>query len=415
MKKKITKLLFYIYDLLSQRQLSNKYKEIKKLHNGDTNLDKELVEKYLKGWGLYPELTKNSVMNKTDVLRLVQKVDSSDVHNWAYTGGSYGEPLRVPYSKKRAIIRTATFRYFNEEAGYSLGDSFALIRAKDKSPFKKFLRNETIIIPMDVSESKISEIIEMLKKNEVSFLMGYPTVMYDLAIFLNKYPDRKEELKVNSLLSASEMLEDEKRQFIYDVFGCSFVDRYANEEVGMIAQQKEFGGEYYTNKYGVITEVVDPETLQPVQEGEKGKVLVTDIYNDLIPIVRYDTGDLAVAGRYENGRLVTIKKVIGREIEKIFDTKGNSVSSLALGPLIYKPLSREGQVMQFQLAQISKIEYILRIKGKEEQIHDSLQKELLSGLKKHLGSKAEIIIKPMANIPPQPSGKRPVYKNEIGK
>ncbi len=415
MKKILVILLYWGYNVLSGFSIHRYYKKVKLVNDKKVDPKKKEIKKYLLNWGFKSEISQNPLMNKLDVIEWTKKIDDKQVYQWAYTGGSFGEPLRVPYSKKRAAIRTATFKYFNEIAGYNLGDSFALIRAKNKSPFLKFLRNETIIIPFDVSNNQVLKIFDNLLTKNVTVLMGYPTVMYEMALFLKDNPKIKNKLKIKSLISVSEMLEEQKRFVVKNEFHCNFVDRYSNEEVGLIAQQKEFGGVYYVNKFGVYVEIVNSITLQPVKEGEVGKVVVTDIYNDLVPMIRYDTGDLAIVDRYKNGQLYTIKKILGREADKLFDTNKKPVSSLYLGPSIYKPFAIKGYTNQFQFAQTSSNSYVLRIKKGLSNPDEITISKVISNLRDHLGDNSNIKVVFLENIPALPSGKRPIYINELKK
>lgn len=415
MKRKVTQILYKTYNLIKSNHLETLYNEVKSKNNSATNSSLQDLSTFLSYWKLETNIMHNPIMDKAIIKDWVKKVDNRKVHSWAYTGGSYGEPLRVPYSQQRVYIRTATFKYFNELGGYNLGDPYALIRAKNKPFLLKYLRNETIVIPQDISNEKLIAIFHTLINRKIKLLMGYPTVMYEMALFLNYRPDIKKKLRIKHLISVSEMLENDKREIIKTSFNCSFIDRYANEEVGLIAQQGEYGGAYYVNKFGVYTEVVDPVTLKPVREGEQGKVVVTDLYNDLIPIVRYDTGDLAIVDKYKDGQLYTIKEIIGREAEKIYDYNGNPVSPLSLGPSIYKPLAKEDKLFQFQFAQTNKNTYELRIKSNSEDIPENIQQEITNNLRFQLGEKVTINIIAVENIVPQPSGKRPVYKNEMDK
>ncbi len=413
-KSVVSKIVYSGYNVLHAGQLDEYYQDVKRVNSQNVHIHHDYLKFYLKKWGFDPDIEMNSLMDKGDIKKWTKKVNPSDIHSWAYTGGSYGEPLRVPYSKKRGLIRTATFKYFNEAAGYRLGDPFFLIRAKNKSSFMKYLRNEHIFIPGDISESKIREFVNELREKKIKVLMGYPTVMYEVALYLQQNPSEKRGLSVKSLISVSEPLEDFKRSVIHDVFGSVFVDRFSNEEVGLIAQQREFGGDYYVNKFGVYVEIVDPETLRPVAEGEQGKVVVTDLCNDLIPVIRYDTGDLATAVSYREGQLETIRNIVGRVSEQIFSVAGNPVSPLMLGPYIYKPLSKQGPVYQYQFAQTAAGRYEFRIKTGKGDIPGYVIDEVVDGLKGVLGNEAVITVVYCENIKPQPSGKRPIYKNEMG-
>jgi phenylacetate-CoA ligase len=409
-KKLLTKTLYHGFDLVNKGRLSHLYAEARK-HNLATGSRAEELQSYLNKWGFNPVIEENGLMVKKDVIAATKLVDQNSIYSWAYTGGSFGEPLKMPYSKRRDLIRTGTFRHFNEIGGYALGSSFAIIRAKEKGKLIKFLRNETIIIPADVSEEKLIRDIELMKQNNVHTLMGYPTVMYELALLLRKRHELKDGLNIQSLISTSEMLEQEKREFVHGVFNCNFIDRYSNEEVGLIGQQTKFNEDYKLNRYGVYVEVLDPVTLKPVNTGEEGKVIVTDTNNDLVPIIRYDTGDLAIAGEYVNGHLTTIKKVIGRTSDKLTDTGGNPISSLALGPLIYKPLANASLNLQFQLIQHDAINYNLKLKIDEKEFPQDVKTAIMANLQEKLGQDAKIKQDFVNDILPLPSGKRPVYLN----
>jgi phenylacetate-CoA ligase len=410
----ITTFLYYAYNLRHNGQIEKIYNNVKRANRKEGDFFLPIpINLHLKKWNRTGTLSSQPIMSKKDIIECTAGVPQEKIHSWAYTGGSYGEPLKVPYSLKRNFIRTATFKYFNELGGYQIGDSFALIRAKDKSKLLKVLRNELIVIPTDISRNALHSILDQLVMNKVKVLIGYPTVMFELAKVISDNSEIKKQLKITNLISASEMLDWGKREFIYEAFGCPFIDRYSNEEVGLIAQQNEFGKDYFVNKYGVYVEIVDPVTKQSTPSGEIGKILVTDVTNDLVPIIRYDTGDLAVAGEYSGQRVVSLKRIIGREVEKLLNTSGNPISSLALGPQIYKPLSRDHALVQFQLVQTKSTEYIFKVKGEKNCVRDSTILEIKTNLQGVLGIDADIKIEFVDDIPPQASGKRPVYKYEV--
>lgn len=410
---RIPKIIYKAYDLLNKGRLSAYYQDVKVGNKHDARRDEEELTDFLAKRGFNKVLEKNSLMDKEVIKEAVKKVAVNEVHSWAYTGGSYGEPLRLPYSRMRALKRTATFKYFNEAAGYQLGDPFVLIRAKSRSAFLKYLRNEHIFIPHDISSAKLKVFAEILKREKIRVLMGYPSVIYELALYFLANPEVMKGISIKSIITVSEPLEEGKRAVIRTVFSGQFVDRYSNEEVGLIGQQLVYDGPYVLNKYGVITEVVDPETLQPVAEGCIGKVLVTDLYNDLVPVVRYDTGDLAVAHQYSNGRLVSISGISGRVTEQILNVEGQPVSPLTLGPFIYKPLSEMGAVCQYQFAQTGRLNYELRLKANAQQLPWLLLDAIKENLKVVLGASAILNILFVEDILPLPSGKRPVFKNEF--
>jgi len=409
----VTRALFSTYNFVKGGELKKIYRQVKD-HNTEAGaFDYKKVENYLKTWKLGDDIRQLPIMTKDDVRNYTASLDRSLIASYAYTGGSSGDPLKIPLSRKRELIRTASIAYYNEMGGYQIGDRFLFIRAKQKSKLKQILRNELLFIPSDISPEKIREITKKIVSQNVTVLIGYPTVIYEIALQLEKDKDFKKNHSVKSVITVSEPLDHWKRQLIKNIFDCTLLDRYSNEETGVIAQQREFGGDYLVDRFGVYVEVLVPGTMKPARENERGKVVLTDVYNDLVPIVRYDTGDYAIVSKYKDGHLYSIKCVVGRTSEEIFATDGIPVSSLILGPYIHQPFSEANIKCQFQFSQVGKKEYQLRIKGVEDEQFSKPVRKVVEGVKKILGKDAHVEIVFLSDIAPLPSGKRPLYRNEM--
>jgi len=407
--KYLTKFVFSVYNQLSGGKIEKNYLVIKAHHEFEKEIDVKDVEAYLQSHNIKGTLAEQPLMTKKDISGKIEKVNASAIHSYAYTGGSYGEPFKIPYSKNRALIKTASFKYFNEAAGYKIGDAFMLIAAKQKPKWWQFLRNEHRLVPTNLTAAKVAEAVKHLVDQRLTVVIGFPSVIFELASYIkqNQIPHF-----IKSVIFTSEPIEVVKKQYIKDALKCEVIDRYSNEEVGLIAQQKTFGSAYYTNRYNVVVELLDDQ-LQPVKEGEVGKVVVTDLAADLVPIVRYDTGDLAVAHEYRNGQLYAISSISGRIAEQLFATNGAPVAGLALGPLIHMPFSTSGYFPQYQFAQIAKTMYQLRIRKTDSEIPAAVLEQITKNLKNVLGDNANIEHLFVDDIKPQPSGKRPIYKNEM--
>jgi phenylacetate-CoA ligase len=82
------------------------------------------------------------------------------------------------------------------------------------------------------------------------------------------------------------------------VFGAGKVfDQYGAREMYVASECREHAG-YHVHAEVVIVEVVDSND-RPCAPGERGRVLVTDLSNHAFPFVRYEVGDVAVAGAPE--------------------------------------------------------------------------------------------------------------------
>jgi len=413
LNKIITKSLYSLYDLYYGRKISKHYEEIKAQNSINRTFDTEKLRKYLNRWNLGNDIKNLPLMAKKDVRSYTSQLNPKDISSFVYTGGSSGDPLKVPYSKERELVRTASITFYNEIGGYSVGDRFLLIRAKQKSRFSQFLRNEILFVPHDLSMKNIKELTIRIIEKKVRVLIGYPSVIYQIAVVLDSEKKLKKNKSVASIITVSEPIDDIKREFIKKVFNCRLIDRYSNEENGVIAQQFKYGGEYIVDRYNIYTEILVPDTYQPANEGEVGKVVVTDVSNDLIPMVRYDTGDYAMVSSYKNDQLYSLKKIVGRSSEEIFTADGRPISPLSLGPCIHQPFSKAGLICQFQFAQVGKQEYQLRVQGLQPGDYERAVNEVITELKNVLGKNAKIEPVFVEEIQPLPSGKRPLYRNEI--
>jgi len=388
--------------------LSKQFDLIKSKHEGMCLIEPETIRAYLEEHGFSGDLGSLPLMTKQDISLKLKTADTKKIHSFAYTGGSYGEPFRIPYSKQRANVRTASFKYFNELAGYTLGEPFLMIAAKEKPRWKQLLRNEYRFVPKSLTEDSIRNAVQLLIRKQIKVIIGFPSVIFELADFIHR---NKVLHQLKTVVFTSEPIDELKRSFIRKALHCNVIDRYSNEEVGLIAQQKDYGGVYYTNRYNIVVELLD-EHLRPVKEGETGRVVVTDLKADVVPIVRYDTGDLAVAKEYKNGQLMAISRITGRIAEQLFCTNGNPVAPLILGPLIHKPMSEANCFNQFQFAQTGTAKYELRIR-KGENLPGPVLAAILRNLMGVLGKDAVVVPVFLTDIKPQPSGKRPIYKNEL--
>ena len=285
-----------------------------------------------------------------------------------------------------------------------------LIAAKESPTWRQWLRSEIRFVPKELSEEKLYFLAKHMQNNSVSTLIGFSSVALRLANFCES---NRLELFLRQVIFTSEPVPAETVERVASVFGCKVVDRYSNEEVGLIAQQHYSFRPYRTNGYNILVEILN-EDNRPVLPGEQGKVVLTDIASDLVPMIRYDTGDLAVAGEYHNGQLYSLSEVSGRVSEQVYTCDGVPLSSLSLSPVIHMNLSSDGYYFPYQFAQTFGNCYQLRIAGGEV-IPEARLLKIKTELAQILGPRAQITIVFPKEIPALPSGKRPIFKNEWNK
>jgi len=80
---------------------------------------------------------------------------------------------------------------------------------------------------------------------------------------------------------------------------------------------------------GVVVEILALNRDQPAEPGEIGRIVVTDLHNRAMPIIRYDTGDVGAFATTSDGapdpdRLAIVE---GRRLDRIYAADGHPVSS----------------------------------------------------------------------------------------
>jgi len=407
----IRKILYQIFNFLNEGEIERLYKEIKFRNETMQPYKKVEISEYLKRWGFTEDLAKNPLMGKKEVIKWCEQCNAyKKAHTFTYTGGSMGNPLKFPYSRRRANIKSASIKFYLGLINYSVGDAYLMVRAKKRSGLIQRLRNETIIRPTNLSKERLMQIIKLIQKKKIMYCVGYPSFLAELGSYILENIICLKS--IIGIICISEPLHLYQYDIVSKAFNCKILSRYSNEEVGVIAHQRTPEGDYIVDRGGVIVEVLDPQTLEPVKEGMEGKVIVTDLNSDLIPMVRYDTGDYAIVSEFKDGQLYSLKKVLGREAEKIFTTKGIPVSSLSLGPGIYKPFSAKHYNLSFQFAQTGEKNYELRIKSNEKKIDDQVVNEILNNIRSILGLDAIVNICFNKSFRQRKSGKIPIYLNE---
>jgi phenylacetate-CoA ligase len=122
------------------------------------------------------------------------------------------------------------------------------------------------------------------------------------------------------------------REGVEAALGGVALDAYGTSELGIVAGERLEKDGLWEIPEMAILEVLDPETLRPVADGEKGELVVTALSRTLMPMVRFRTGDLAIALRRE-GLTVLPRGVFGRT-DTMVKVKGVKLYPTELAPIL---------------------------------------------------------------------------------
>ena len=105
----------------------------------------------------------------------------------------------------------------------------------------------------------------------------------------------KSEFKLKSAILGAEPCSEGMRKEIERKLGCQVYDIYGLSEVMGPGVSCECGEQHglHVNEDKFIIEIIDPETLEPLPDGEWGEVVFTTLTKECSPLVRYRTRDIS--------------------------------------------------------------------------------------------------------------------------
>ena len=329
------------------------------------------------------------------------------------TSGSYGLPAEYYLTKQKKAQQLAEVIHYGKKVGYDVGVKHMYIRSVvHKSAFKQYLQNEYYLGCKNLDGSFFQRARDVLKKKRVKVIIGFPTAISMIADYCNNEGDTPSDYTIRGIISSSENLSEQQREVIKKAWGnVGICSRYSTEEFGVLACQYEAGGDFLINSLNYHIEILKIDSDSPCNEGEIGRIIVTDLHSFANPLVRYDTGDLGLLDRIEKdnfGSLLAFKSLSGRGVQVIVTPSGEVKYPLYLDTIME---SFEESILQYQLIQETKNDFRLLIIPKEPSI-GGLQDDLKVAMQDWLGEKANLSIEVVRELEMLPSGKRPYVINK---
>ena len=139
--------------------------------------------------------------------------------------------------------------------------------------------------------------------------------------------DCRKDFSVRLSIHCAEPLTEAMRQEIQSSWLCKTYDNYGSVETGAPMYECQFQNGQHINEDAYIYEVLNPETDQEIKPGEYGELVVTTLFKEAAPFIRYKIGDIAsiIPGDCLCGRnFVRMSKIKGR-IDEMMKVKGVSV------------------------------------------------------------------------------------------
>lgn len=254
------------------------------------------------------------------------------------TSGSTGVSLELFMDVDCSEWRRAVAIFRNSWTGWRLGEKTAAVwgNPPPAANWRAFLRNALLerciyLDTLGMDESDMAFFLKKLPRYQPTLMMGHAYSLYLFAQFVEKQP-RAHKFRIKGIISTAMILYPWQRETIERVFDCKIFERYGCEEVSLIASECEAHVGMHINTDSLIVEFLKDDG-QPAAAGEEASVVVTDLINCGMPVIRYKIGDKAVFTDQACpcGRASTlITKVTGRDADFIVTPDGKIISGISL-------------------------------------------------------------------------------------
>jgi len=368
------------------------------------------------------------ILNKDDIRKRISELYLEGGRGTIInrSGGSTGQPVSIYQDKTYQAESLASTYLMYEWAGKQVGDSHALLWGAERDLVKgwlgcrqllaDFLGNRITLNAFRLYPEKMKEYAMRLNRFQPVCIEGYAESLYEFCCFIDR--NKIEVTSPKTIISSAGTLYPEMRAHIEKTFRSSVFDRYGSREAGNMAAECEQHDGLHVFGETTYIEVVD-NFGNDVPEGDEGEILVTNLTNYTMPLIRYRIGDRAVQGskNCKCGRpYPKLARIAGRSGTSFYNSRGGVVSPEFFIHLI-GVMHNDGSIAKFQIVQEA-IDHIVihlvpfdctmpyEVKNKE-----TIEKQVMMAM----GEKCRVEIRVEESIEPTPTGKHLYTINKLAK
>jgi phenylacetate-CoA ligase len=313
------------------------------------------------------------------------------------TSGSTGKPLTLYYDKRSNDVRRASkYRSFSSNGYHPLMKTVTWKAEPVERLVHKFGIHREIAIKRTRS---IEDQLAIL--NHVNAEVFYTNASQLLPLI--EVDNIQARIPLPKIIFTDSEQLGVARERIAEAFGVEPLDTYGSREFGFVAWECTAREGYHVNADLMIVEIINPDTGEPVADGDVGNMVITDFNNAAAPLIRYDTEDRAAYAlnkRCSCGRVLPLLKDIdGRAADIVTLPSGRRVT----GQLLFLFELREfPAIHQYQVVREAKNRYCVKLKVGHGKLQDEAQ--LLEQLHSNYQG-LDIRIEYVANFAAETSGK----------
>lgn len=345
--------------------------------NFDTNI------KSLEDIQKLPILTKEIIIDNFD--DLISK--SFDKKKYKMnTSGTTGKRLSLYGSDDLFKIECAFITNAFNDHGAELYDHHSIwIRRyspKEGDPiyYDDLELNRSYLSAFHLNDSTVFDYVDYINKTKSKILVSYPSTIYYLAVLCNKYGLKLKHIKY--LHGASEVCLPQWKDKIKEYLGVDIKMHYGQVEKVSFAHQDSNDFYYRENLLYGYNEIM-----------EDGSLIATGFYNEVIPLIRYETKDkvkLLKEPILDGAFPKTIEEILGRNGDMLLTKNDSWVPAVNF----YSFMSKIEEVDLFQILQNKENKSVTFYIVPNKFYNNQVEKKLTIEMKSRLGEvplKIEIV------------------------
>ncbi|WP_277639252.1 phenylacetate--CoA ligase family protein [Bacteroides graminisolvens] len=200
-------------------------------------------------------------------------------------------------------------------------------------------RLEALTVPAAAGNSKRQ--IKFITDFKTTALHAIPSYAIRLAEVFQEEGIDPTESSLKTLIIGAEPHTDEQRRKIERMLGVKAYNCFGMTEMngpGVAFECLEQNGMHIWEDCYLV-EIIDPETLQPLPDGEIGELVLTTLDRNMMPLIRYRTRDLT--------RIIPGECPCGRTHRRIDRIKGRSDDMFIIKGVNIFPMQIEKILVQF--------------------------------------------------------------------
>jgi phenylacetate-CoA ligase len=254
------------------------------------------------------------------------------------TGGSTGSPMIFYYDEDRRDSRTAAALRHDRWTGWNIGERIAVLWGAPRDVARPgrwqtrlrdwIIQRALVLDASRIDEAAMAAFCRRLQAYRPRFVLAYANT---LAMFAQYVRDAGVmPMRPEAVICSGEFLTEDNRALIESTFGCKVFNRYGSREFSVIASECHIHQGMHVSAENLLVEVVSDDDAG---HGAEGQIVVTDLRNYAMPMIRYRTMDVGAlkAGACRCGRgLPLLDLTGGRVTDFLTAVSGSRVSGIVM-------------------------------------------------------------------------------------